>query len=429
MRNILRNILISILSSLSHAIVRKYKPQIVMITGSVGKTSTKDAVAAALSERFYLRKPEKSFNSEFGVPLTIIGAKNPWGSAFGWLGVIQEALVLLMTPNHYPKMLVLEVGAEQSGDLEKTVKIVAPDVVVVTLLPEVPVHVEAYATPAQVREEEFYPATALPTGAPLIINANDQYAFELATHTSARVHTFGMSDVADVCITDGSLALENGMPVGMRAQLMIDGTLYPLMLRDSFGESQFFAPAAAVATALALGLTPEEALRGLESYVAPPGRGRLFRGIKNTVVIDDSYNASPVAVAAAIRSLSLLPAGTRKVAILGDMLELGRYSLEEHARIGALAGKSVDVLITVGNRSQTIGHAAIDAGLSEGNVYHFGNSFDAAEAVPALLDEDDAILLKGSQSGVRLERVVKALLADPSDSKYLVRQEAQWQRR
>lgn len=429
MRKILRHILAGFLAMLARDIVQKYKPQVVMVTGSVGKTSTKDAVAAVLSEKFYVRKTEKSQNSEFGVPLTIIGAKNQWTNAFGWLGVIQEAIALLVMPNHYPKMLVLEVGADHPGDLDRILKIVTPDAVVVTLLPEIPVHVEAYATPAEVREEEFIPATALPAGAPLIINANDHYAFDLAARTQARVYTFGVSTDADIAVTDGQAWIENDVPIGMRAKVSIEGMNYPLSIRDSFGQSQFFAPAAAIATGIAFDMKPQEAMRGLEWYVTPPGRGRLFKGIKSTVLIDDSYNASPVAVSAALQSLAFLSQGKRKVAILGDMLELGRYSLEEHVRIGALAGKSADVLITVGSRAKTIGHAAIEQGMSEGDVYHFANSFDAAEAVPELLDEGDIVLLKGSQSGVRLERIVKALLADSSQIQYLVRQESEWQKR
>ena len=155
MRTLLRNICAGILASLSRAIIRKHKPTVVMITGSVGKTSTKDAVAAALSEKFYLRKSDKSFNSDFGVPLTIIGAKNPWANPIAWIRVFQEALSILFLPTHYPKLLVLEVGADRPGDLAKILKIAKPDAVVVTLLPSVPVHVEAYETPAAVREEEF----------------------------------------------------------------------------------------------------------------------------------------------------------------------------------------------------------------------------------------------------------------------------------
>jgi UDP-N-acetylmuramoyl-tripeptide--D-alanyl-D-alanine ligase len=204
---------------------------------------------------------------------------------------------------------------------------------------------------------------------------------------------------------------------------------YEIEVPGSFGQSQLLAPAAAVATALSFGMTSDEALAGLKKYVPPPGRGRLFAGLKRTILIDDSYNASPVATEASLRSLSMLPASRRKVGVLGDMLELGRYSVEEHERIGALAKECVSLLVTVGTRSQAIGEAAVKAGMPQENVHHFANSLEAALALPDMLQEGDVVLLKGSQSGVRLERVVKVLLRDEGDAEHLVRQDAEWQTR
>ena len=155
MKSLLKPLIALSLAFLAHAVVRRYRPCIVMVTGSVGKTATKDAVAAVLSSRFHVRKSEKSFNSEFGVPFTVLGVGNPWNNPLAWLSVIQSALALLFLPNHYPNMLVLEVGADRPGDLARILRVATPDVVVVTRLPDIPVHVEAYASPGAVREEEF----------------------------------------------------------------------------------------------------------------------------------------------------------------------------------------------------------------------------------------------------------------------------------
>ena len=138
MKKLLKAVLVFLLALVARGIVYRYRPRIVMVTGSVGKTSTKDAVAAVLTRRFYTRKSEKSFNSEFGVPFTILGVGNPWVDPFAWFSVAKNALALLFLPNHYPNMLVLEVGADQPGDLAKILKIVTPDAVVVTRLPEIP---------------------------------------------------------------------------------------------------------------------------------------------------------------------------------------------------------------------------------------------------------------------------------------------------
>ena len=141
MKNLLKFIIVLFLTFFARAVVRRYAPKIVMVTGSVGKTSTKDAVAAVLGRRFFVRKSEKSFNSEFGVPFTILGVENPWNNPLAWLSVLRSALALLILPNHYPSMLVLEVGADRPGDLARILRIATPDAVVVTRLPDIPVHV------------------------------------------------------------------------------------------------------------------------------------------------------------------------------------------------------------------------------------------------------------------------------------------------
>jgi UDP-N-acetylmuramoyl-tripeptide--D-alanyl-D-alanine ligase len=434
MKTMLRNFVAAILAACSRAAIRKHKPFVVMVTGSVGKTSTKDAVAAALSERFYLRKSEKSFNSDFGVPFTILGVKNPWSSPKAWVHVFCEAFSIVFLPTHYPKLLVLEVGADRPGDLAKILRITKPDAVVVTLLPSVPVHVEAYETPAAVREEEFSPALALAPNAPLIICADDEFAVAEAKVIDKQVCSYGVGDGADVRIEDIGIWMEEGTVAGMQAKLGVAGQQYPIKVRGAIGRSQLFAPAAAVATGIALGMTAAEALEGLASYVSPPGRARIFKGKKNTLIIDDTYNSSPAAAEEILRSLELIPdtlyAGgrSRKIAVLGDMLELGRYSVAEHAHIGHIAKQTVDILITVGTRAKGIGDAARADGMKETNIHHFATSLEAAAHIEGMLEEKDVVLVKGSQ-GVRMEAIVRPLLADFADVVELVRQDAEWLKR
>lgn len=415
------------LAVLARAILKKYRPLVVMVTGSVGKTSTKDATAAVLANRFNLRASEKSYNSEFGVPLTIIGAKNPWENPVAWIKVFQEALALIMLPNHYPKLLVLEVGADRPGDLAKILRFADPDAVVVTRLPEVPVHVEAYASPQAVREEEFAPAYALTPGEPLIISADDPYAVSMSGRLPASVSTFGFRDGATVRLS-GYGFYEDNEEYGMEAGIEIGGNTYTLRVKHALGRSQLYAPAAGIACALALGMSAEDALQGAENYVSPAGRGRILRGKNGAIVVDDSYNASPAAVEEALTALSLIPGRTRRIAVLGDMLELGRYSVEEHKRVGALAAEHADVVVGVGVRARAIAEAAREAGLSEDQVLSFDSAKEAATALADMIAEGDLILVKGSQ-GVRTERVAAALLENAEDQAKLVRQEREWQRR
>jgi UDP-N-acetylmuramoyl-tripeptide--D-alanyl-D-alanine ligase len=417
-----------LLAILARAIVKKYKPRIVMVTGSVGKTSTKDAIAAALSTTYHVRASEKSYNSEFGVPLTIIGAKNPWMDAYKWLRVIEEALALILLPSHYPKLLVLEVGADRPGDLARILKIATPDAVVVTRLPDVPVHVEAYASPAAVREEEFTPAHALTKGAPLVYNADDPHTHALAEKLDASLTTFGFAKDSSVRLQTPHVYEEAGQPAGMEAQMHSADVVHALRVPGAIGRPQLYAPAAAFALAKALGVSEAEALAGLTTYASPPGRSRLIAGMHGSIIIDDSYNASPAAVEEALAILSEVPHVRRRIAVIGDMLELGRYSVSEHARIGTTAAGKADMVVGVGVRARALVEAAKAAGLTEEMVRMYDDSFLAAEALKSVVGEGDAVLIKGSQ-GMRMERIIEALLRNPEDISKLVRQEEEWRKR
>jgi UDP-N-acetylmuramoyl-tripeptide--D-alanyl-D-alanine ligase len=427
MKRALKQPIAALLALLAHFIVRKYKPTIIMVTGSVGKTSTKDALRAALSERSFVRASEKSYNSEFGVPLTIIGAKNPWTNPISWLGVYKEAIALLLLPSHYPKILILEVGADRPGDLEKILRIALPHAVVVTRLPEVPVHVEAYATPEAVREEEFVPAYGLPPQAPLIVNAADEYALSYAKRLPVALFTFGFKEHANVFIQHPKIFTEKKKAAGMEAVFTVGEKNYPVRIAGAIGNQQLLAAGAALAAALSIGVDAADALQGLTAYVSPPGRSRLLAGKEGSVLIDDSYNASPAATEEALRSLSLMPA-ERRIAVLGDMLELGRYSVGEHERVGTLAAECADIVVAVGLRARALAQAAKSAGMKESAVYTCDNSTAAAELLSPLLKKGDVILIKGSQS-IRTERVVEALLQSPEDISKLVRQDREWKQR
>lgn len=430
MKKFLKMIVAGMLALVARAVVRRYRPRIVMITGSVGKTATKDAVATVLATRFFVRKSDKSFNSEFGIPFTILGVKNPWGNPLAWVSIVKSSLALLLLPNHYPNMLVLEVGADKSGDLARILRIATPDAVVVTRLPDIPVHVEAYASPEEVREEEFSPAHELAAGAPLVVSIDDPYALDSAVRTPARIISYGAADGAAVRVSHAGFHETEGKVSGMRANVMMSGLPTGkageernLIVKGSVGTTQLLPAAAALALATAFEIPFSEALTALESYEPPPGRGRLLAGKNGSIIIDDSYNASPVAVEEALETLKIFPHATRRIAVLGDMLELGRYSVMEHERIGALAGGSTDMIVAVGIRARALADAK---GTAE--VLLFDNARAAALALPALVRAGDVILVKGSQS-IRTERIVEALLANHADTSFLVRQEKEWKRR
>jgi len=425
MKNICKSVVALALAFISRVVIYRYQPRIVMITGSVGKTSTKDAVAAVLTERFFVRKSEKSFNSELGVPFTILGVENPWSNPFEWFMVLKSSLALLILPNHYPNMLVLEVGADKPGDLARILRFATPNAVVVTRLPEIPVHVEAYASPEAVREEEFSPAYALSAEAPLIVSSDDPYALDNAKRTPAHIISYGVTDGATVRISDIDFYESKGTVAGMHSSVSLQGKQGKLVVKGSVGKTQILPAAAALAVAFAFDIPLSDALNALKGYKPPRGRGRLLTGKNDSIIIDDSYNASPAAVEEALATLKIFPiAGTgRRIAVLGDMLELGRHSVLEHERIAELVGDSADIIIAVGIRAR-----AFTVAPKRAEVIHFDNSYSAAAALPAFVREGDVILVKGSQS-IRTERIVEALLANPADASQLVRQEKRWKQK
>jgi UDP-N-acetylmuramyl pentapeptide synthase len=161
------------------------------------------------------------------------------------------------------------------------------------------------------------------------------------------------------------------------------------------------------------------------------GRMHIIEGKNGSTIIDDSYNASPVAGTAALQTLEMIK-GERKIALLGDMLELGQYEEEEHRNLGNMAAKIVDELVVVGKRAQWIAEAAQAVGLSQGNIHAFATSIEAGEWLSAQISSGDIILVKGSQGSgenmIRMERAIKLLMAHPEEaSKLLVRQEKEWQ--
>jgi UDP-N-acetylmuramoyl-tripeptide--D-alanyl-D-alanine ligase len=405
------------------------------VTGSVGKTSTKDAIFAVLSPTEHVRKSDKSFNSEIGLPLTILGRPNAWNNPLRWAQNILDGLFLMFMPTNYPDWLVLEVGADRPGDISSLASWLTVDVAVITRLPDVPVHVEYFDSPDEVVKEKASLINALRPEGTLVVYADDARAEMLAMRAKERganVITFGLSEHAQVRGMNFSPLLERGKsewPVGMQADIVADGTATPISVVGVLGAHPLFSVIAACAVAKALGKNMQEIAEGVRLYEAPKGRMRLIPGIKNTLVIDDTYNSSPAAVEAALDALATLPSGVRKIAVLGDMLELGRFSVEEHKKAGAYAARHCDILVTVGVRARNIASAALDAGMADGNIFQYEDARQAAEELQAFVTEGDAVLVKGSQS-IRCERIVERLMNEPEKApELLVRQEKDWKKR
>jgi UDP-N-acetylmuramoyl-tripeptide--D-alanyl-D-alanine ligase len=429
MKNIFKQILIQVLKAEAKLVLKKYKPKIVAITGSVGKTSTKDAVYAALSKFYFTRKSEKSFNSEIGLPLTILGVPNGWNNPLVWLKNIIEGLELIFTRHKYPEWLVLEVGADKPGDIKSVSKWLYADVVIITKIGKTPVHIEFFKTIEQLIEEKASLLRAAKKDGLVVLNADDAAVFELQGKTKNRVVSYGFNEDATLVASNPVILYKKDMPDGAAFKVNYGGNSLPVLIEGAFGANHIYAALAALSVSSGLGLDMIKSADAMKNYELPPGRMRLLEGVKNTWIIDDTYNSSPTAAEAALKTLEEVKTKGRKIAILGDMLELGRHTEEAHKEIGKLSAKICDIIVTVGVRARFIAEGALNQAFPEKNIFQFEDSRKAGKFIEQLSGAGDIILVKGSQ-GVRMERAVEEIMAHPENkTKLLVRQDAEWQYR
>lgn len=431
MKSIAKKIIIWILTIEARLVLLRYKPKIVVVTGTVGKTSTKDAIFAVFSNFFYTRKSQKSFNSDIGVPLAILDLDTAWGSVWGWLKNIIIGASYVFLPNRYPNWLILEIGTDTPGDVRRIAKWLKPEVVVMTRFADIPVHVEFFDSPEDVIAEEQSIARALKKDGFLIVNNDDEHAVALRKELDMKSISFGVSKKSGVQASHvETLYTEMGQykkPTGIRFRADYEEMSGPVLIGGALGVQHVYPVLAALAAGISqdLNMVKMSGVFG-EEFKTPPGRMKLIDGRKNSVIIDDTYNSSPIAAERALETIRDLEAVGRRVALLGDMRELGKFSSQEHERIGLLAGQCVDLLVCVGDNSTHVSSGALKAGLPENCVYEFATSEQASIFMAEHLKENDIVLVKGSQS-TRMERVVEAIMANPENrKKVLVRQEEEW---
>ncbi len=421
MKNIFKKIITAILEIEARAVLKKYRPAVIAITGSVGKTSTKDAIYTVLaSTSAYVRKSEKSFNSEIGVPLTVLGCENGWSNPFIWVKNILHGLELILLKTEYPDCLVLEVGADHPGDIQRAAKLLKPDVVVITKVGVVPVHVEFFPSREHLLEEKGELVKAVKKDGTIILSEDDDDVKNMAKGMTQKCLTFGVRYSATVNVSNEAIFYEEKdgvrVPAGMTFKLNYEGNSLPIRASGVLGIQQIYPLAAAAAVGISRGILLTDIIQSLGRHVPPRGRMNIIPGINGSTLIDDTYNSSPDALREALMVMGKIETRGKKIVVLGDMLELGKFSTEEHKKAGHLAREVTPIIITVGQRSKIMGE----------NLASFNTSSEAADYVRGMVEKGDVVLVKGSQS-IRMEKVTKALLAEPEKAKdLLVRQEREW---
>lgn len=423
------------LNILARRILNKYHPEIIGITGSVGKTSTKEAAYVVLSGHFNVRRNIKNYNNELGLPLTIIGAESGGKSPIRWLMIFGRAIKLIFKRDKdYPEILVLEMGADKPGDIRYLTDMAPCRVGIVTAIG--PTHVEFFKTVRKIAQEKQIIITHLKRDGAAILNGDDELIAPMRSRTEAEVTTFGFNEKTDLRAVEVKVNqfLEKGIMVisGMNFKIDYNGSLVPVFLPGVVGRQHIYAALAGIAAGLAYGINLVEASGRLQHYVTPPSRMRILDGIKYTIIIDDTYNSSPLAALAALDILSDVQVveGGRKFVVLGDMLELGSYTEEAHRKVGEkVAQLKVDFLVTVGERAKMMAEGAQSKGFDENKIVKFSQAREAGLFLQEKIKTGDLILIKGSQ-GVRMEKIVVELMAEPLKATELVcRQDASWKKK
>lgn len=429
MKQLAKKIILFIITTEAKFVLKRFNPKIIAITGSVGKTSTKDATYTLLKKSLYIRKSEKSFNSEFGVPLSILGLPNGWTQVQIWLKNIIKGVLVCITRAPYPKWLVLEVGADTPGDISSIARWLRPHIVIITTFPDVPVHIEFFKDKEEIIKEKSSLVKMMRKDGLLVLNRDDESVFALSVTVpeTTKVVSYGVHEEATLRIVDYKFIYKGPYIEGLEARLSYKGEYITLPVFKGLSKTHLLALLPGLLIGLENDITLDALLPQVKEFRTTPGRFNMLPGILGTTIIDDSYNASPFAVENAIETLKEIKIPGRKIFVFGDMMELGKYTEEEHKKVAGYVKGVVNMLITVGVRAKFTYDEAKALGV---NAVHFNTTEEAAEYIKNEIKEGDCILFKASQS-IRLEKAIKPILdiEDKEANHVLVRQDEEWMKR
>jgi UDP-N-acetylmuramyl pentapeptide synthase len=413
MKNLFKSFVLHSLNSLAVKRI-KSETRIIGITGSVGKTTAKEAVVKILGTKFKIHANKKSFNSEFGIPLTILEEESGFSSATKWIGILTRSFF-----KSFKKLeidfLILEMGVDKPGDMQALLQVLQPTIGV--MLAVKPVHLAAgqFQDLAAISQEKGLLIANLPDDGVAILNQDDELVSSLPS--SARKVFFSAKNPATITASDIGENLD-----GICATIH-HGEITTTLSSPILGKHNLSSLLAAIAVGLEAGISLEECCKALRDFHLPPGRLNLLEGVNHSKIIDGSYNSNPGSCAAALKTLGQMETTGRKIALLGQMNELGEKSEALHREIGREAAKFADEVIGVFGDAKYFLEEAEKQNIAG---KYFETATAAGNYLRKTLGEKDLLLVKGSQNKVRLEKAVAELLANPEDKSLLCRQETYW---
>ncbi len=383
------------LKFLAKLTILRYKPKIILVVGTIGKTCAKEAIFCVLSKRFRAKRNKEKFDKEKDLIFNILGLEDFWRRP---IFAIFSFLRILIFDKSYPEFFIFEARIRKPGD-SKYFERLKPIVVVVTIFGEIPANVEFFAGPKSMALQKFKILEGLPHFGYAVLNYDDETVREMKEEIKAHSLTFGFQEGADLRASDivHHFYPDNPNSAGINFKLHFRGNIVPIWLRGVYGKPQVYAALSAVAVGLIFGLNLIEISEALKEYKSPASRLTLHEGIKSTWILDDSCEASPASMISALQVLEELETNGRKVVVLGDIIGIGKYTEHAHRTVGEFASKFVDLLFCIGPRAKFIADEAENRGFLKDKVFEFIEADEAKKIIQKEIKTGDLILIKGSE--------------------------------
>ena len=408
MKKFLKKVVIYFLTQKSIQILDKFNPKVIAIVGNVGKTSTKDAIKQICYPN--ARATVGNFNTEIGVPLSILGLPNMQKSFYGWLKNLLKAQWMVWSLKEYEDTIILEIAADRPGDIQSIAKWLKIDILCMTYIPKVPVHLEKFKTLENVLEEKGSIINAVKDGGLIVFNNDDGHIDRFKSRikqNDIKILNVGINENSKFRAKNIKSVITNDNAY-ISFDICANDICYRIQLKDTVGDQSvypiLYTFAISIFTQSIETQGIEHILEKIKRYKAPSRRSQFVKGIHNSKIIDDTYNSSPQALKVMLKLLKEDMSNCRKVVIIGDMKELGKYSKESHREAGKIIAEFSDFFIGVGKEMKYAVDAAIENGMK--NVLHFKTSDEASDVAKRIIKENDLILVKGSRA-TEMEKVVE----------------------
>jgi UDP-N-acetylmuramoyl-tripeptide--D-alanyl-D-alanine ligase len=422
MKKLFKKVVLWLLKRMAKFRLRKFKGKIITVTGSLGKTSTKEAVFCVLNSQYKVKKNLKSMNTDFGLLLTILDIDSGFSSVTKWSWFLLKGFFNSFFRD-CSEFLLLEFGVDKPADMDFLLSVVKPDIAVFTNVSPVHLADGQFRDLQDIFDEKRKMVDALRDGGVAVLNVDNPFLARLAKERGKKnTMTFGENN-------------EDAQYLISKIAQSVEGISFILNHKDKkykveagvLGAHQTYVLTPALICAEIVGMDVEVAISALKRFSLPPGRMTIIPAKEEAMILDSSYNSSPDALLASLKVLKEVAGDHRKVAVLGSMNELGDKSRSLHEIIGESVPKYVDLLLTVGEEAKLIAKKAEECGMNKKNISVFKTADEAAEFFKDKIKKGDIVLVKGSQNRIHLERFVKELMANPDDAdKLLVRQEKVW---